>query len=789
MILEFFLSLFALSLSGTLLGLLLFLLKQFYQNRFSRRWQYYIWILAVLRFIVPFSSDTALINVLFQTAQTAMIQNSADGSDRSDKSDQSVQSVQSDQSDGSRILSGTGHLQADAAHSCRQSRNKLPVPTADSAKANTIWDFKRFHTHLPEFLFLLWLLPALFLLSRKILSYQAFVHELKTSGTKIADPQADSLLAACKKTWNITKNITLYHAPWLSTPVLTGFFHPCIAIPDTQMPQTQLSFIFTHELIHYKRRDLYYKWLIQAVRCIHWFNPFLHLLEKEVNKACELSCDETVIHALGSRERKAYGDTLLLCARPRQTSGHSINQSVSSVMLTENAAQLKERLGAIMNDQKKTQKTIFSTAAATVCLCICFPLLGTYAAPAASTQALSPRQTDVPVRTASAQQSKFTKYRELLKLNTTSCRNMTVADFREHAAFVLDTREGMRLLEQALRDEQINFARFTDDDAFFIRNTLLPLTDGDWKSDFITAAGVERPLKNGMLAELEFRAGIRIRNTAMKVSEYEDAYRRLADTALSFLNKKTDSELSDGSGKSTKQIEQEAMQKLRNLADDINKTANLTLTIQTCIYAPENGVAASKIATSKNIPSDAKKVLTLKTNGYKDLTAEEFGNYVSERYEADKELWKARQRFARLDWKELQKKLSRSDYLFLTVTLTCTESESTNPHDRVGNIPPDFGARYEEIAYPKHGTALSFEWTVRYEINKQKLTVRERDQRIVQIQSKMADFIENTPKNTDIGTMNYLRKMRRLLDRLVKEASSPEMKMTVFECRSDGKSA
>ena len=84
---------------------------------------------------------------------------------------------------------------------------------------------------------------------------------------------------------------------------------------------------------------------------------------------------------------------------------------------------------------------------------------------------------------------------------------------------------------------------------------------------------------------------------------------------------------------------------------------------------------------------------------------------------------------------------------------------------------------------------MSFEWTVRYEINKQKLTVRERDQRIVQIQSKMADFIENTPKDTDIGTTNYLRKMRRLLERLVKEASSPEMKMTVFECRSDGKSA
>ncbi len=36
----------------------------------------------------------------------------------------------------------------------------------------------------------------------------------------------------------------------------------------------------------------------------HWFNPFVYLLEKEVNKSCELSCDEKVI-ALLDEQRKA----------------------------------------------------------------------------------------------------------------------------------------------------------------------------------------------------------------------------------------------------------------------------------------------------------------------------------------------------------------------------------------------------------------------------------------------------------------------------------------------------
>ncbi len=72
-----------------------------------------------------------------------------------------------------------------------------------------------------------------------------------------------------------------------------------------------MSYIFVHELIHYKQRDMFYKWLIQIVVCAHWFNPFVYLLEKEVNKSCELSCDEKVISVLDDKARREYGDTLI----------------------------------------------------------------------------------------------------------------------------------------------------------------------------------------------------------------------------------------------------------------------------------------------------------------------------------------------------------------------------------------------------------------------------------------------------------------------------------------------
>ena len=58
---EFIKILLSLSVSGALLFVLIFGLKPLYKNRFSRRWQYYIWIVVALRFLLPFTPDTKIV--------------------------------------------------------------------------------------------------------------------------------------------------------------------------------------------------------------------------------------------------------------------------------------------------------------------------------------------------------------------------------------------------------------------------------------------------------------------------------------------------------------------------------------------------------------------------------------------------------------------------------------------------------------------------------------------------------------------------------------------------------
>ena len=72
---EFIKILLSLSVSGVLLLLLILGLKPLYKNRFSKRWQYYIWIIVALRFLLPFTPDTTIVGSLFEKFDTVAIKN------------------------------------------------------------------------------------------------------------------------------------------------------------------------------------------------------------------------------------------------------------------------------------------------------------------------------------------------------------------------------------------------------------------------------------------------------------------------------------------------------------------------------------------------------------------------------------------------------------------------------------------------------------------------------------------------------------------------------------------
>jgi len=343
---EFIKILLSLSVSGALLLLLILGLKPLYKNKFSKRWQYYIWIVVALRFLLPFTPDTTIIGSLFEKFDTTAITNEI-------PTNPNVP-----------VPADTGNSKAEPIQTNREITTAAMREPVDKYVC----------------LFFIWSALALVLFVRKVTVYQGFIQYIKAGNKEVSDIKILNLLSDCEEKLNIKTRVELSRNPLIASPIMIGFFRARIVLPACELDDKELSYIFVHELIHYKQRDMFYKWLIQIVVCVHWFNPFVYLLEKEVNKSCELSCDEKVISILNEKAKREYGDTLISFLK----SNNLYKSSLASVTLTEGAEQLKERLGAIMKFRKKSKAIIAITAIFTAAVCVCFFVTGAYAAPSAA---------------------------------------------------------------------------------------------------------------------------------------------------------------------------------------------------------------------------------------------------------------------------------------------------------------------------------------------------------------------------------------------------------------------
>jgi len=59
----------SMSLSGGLLILVLLGGKRIWRDKISRQWQYYIWLIAVLRLLLPFAPEPNLLGTAYRAVQ------------------------------------------------------------------------------------------------------------------------------------------------------------------------------------------------------------------------------------------------------------------------------------------------------------------------------------------------------------------------------------------------------------------------------------------------------------------------------------------------------------------------------------------------------------------------------------------------------------------------------------------------------------------------------------------------------------------------------------------------
>ena len=125
-----------------------------------------------------------------------------------------------------------------------------------------------------------------------------------------AGPEDLAALAEQKKAAGLKREVELCRCSLVHTPLLMGFLRPVILLPDG-MPQTALDTALAHELTHWKARDTARLLWASLVRAVHWFNPMVWLLVRQLRREVELCCDYALLKTRDAAGRRAYGQAIL----------------------------------------------------------------------------------------------------------------------------------------------------------------------------------------------------------------------------------------------------------------------------------------------------------------------------------------------------------------------------------------------------------------------------------------------------------------------------------------------
>lgn len=192
-----------------------------------------------------------------------------------------------------------------------------PAPPSPSAPAPGPDGDTRFLSAV-QVLFVLWLAGAACLLLWMIWAHLRFLAWLRRWTRIVDSPEVIQLYNHLGDRLGLDRRPDLLVCPELPSPMLAGVFRPVLLLPEKLPEGPALRYTLLHELVHYRRRDIWQKTLALWVNALHWFNPLVWYMVRLVERDTELACDEASLRLLPPEEHKAYGHAILDAAEKKK---------------------------------------------------------------------------------------------------------------------------------------------------------------------------------------------------------------------------------------------------------------------------------------------------------------------------------------------------------------------------------------------------------------------------------------------------------------------------------------
>ena len=324
---QIFTSFLLTSVIGTTLALILILLKSLTRKVFSSTWHYYIWLAVLLVMVLPIRLNLPEMSIAtspnIETVTTA---------------DNQIETVDTP------IMFET------------QPEVVIQEQPTQFEKVSAIQHIKNFLSNkVFEFSFI-WLIGAVLLFLIKMVNYLMFLIKIHKNSEIISCPEVTAYT---------NRKIKARLSDTICSPLMIGIIRPTLLLPNTTITADQLNNILAHEMTHLKRNDILYKWFVSIVKCVHWFNPAIYFISKQINIDCEISCDLAVVREMNDQDKKEYVETILSLLT------HSNSKAISlTTGMTGDKKTLKRRFTMIKSKVNISKKAKIISVILAVILCV-----------------------------------------------------------------------------------------------------------------------------------------------------------------------------------------------------------------------------------------------------------------------------------------------------------------------------------------------------------------------------------------------------------------------------------
>ena len=314
---EWFQTFLVLSVAGSFLAGILLVLKKWTGKQFSPTWQYVLWVGVLLVMVVPISVKVPTLvqplqeKQVVQTVPLPAEQTVTEQPAPVDTTEVPVEEI-------------------------------LPVTEETALPPIPWWDV----------LAVIWVLGALGSLGYRLTGYFRFGRYIRRTGKPMELAGVPKRLRVCKTSAAVS-------------PMVMGILRPTLILPETALTESRLPYVLRHELVHYRRGDIFWRWLAVLATSIHWFNPVVYVAAAQMQEACEISCDWCVVRSMEQAKRDDYMRVILELLAEAMA-----KKQILTTQMASEKKQLQRRFTMIRNQKPVGMKKLLLS------VCVGTALLG-----------------------------------------------------------------------------------------------------------------------------------------------------------------------------------------------------------------------------------------------------------------------------------------------------------------------------------------------------------------------------------------------------------------------------